>query len=112
MVDQLLLELFGICEALTWLKDINRTNTIIEFDYLMAIRAVNGSVNFQSSIDFAIIDCRSLLLIMSELSLLSSLLTVLLMLWLKQLGSISSLHVWRLSPSDCIAATLAADFYY
>lgn len=96
VVDPLLLELYGIREALMWLKDLHRSYTIVESDCFLAVTAVNGNAEFHSSIGLVIDNCRSLLSALYQVR-------AEFVKWsanhsadvlAKALGSISDLHVW------------------
>lgn len=56
-----LLEIFGIREALSWVKAREKSHFVIKSDFLVAVQWVNSKKQGQSTLDEIIRDCRDLL---------------------------------------------------
>ncbi|KAM6545226.1 hypothetical protein CsatB_025962 [Cannabis sativa] len=54
-------EALGLKKVLSWLKDNDLSNVVIESDSLVTIQAVRSSISFSSTFGFCVTECQSLL---------------------------------------------------
>ncbi|XP_060964249.1 uncharacterized protein LOC133033488 [Cannabis sativa] len=63
-------EIIGVKEALSWIKRKKWANVVIETDALMVVQAIKSSINMPSQFGMIARDCRELLSILNNISLM------------------------------------------